>query len=246
MPVLRRLAVLAGVTAAGLFSIGPALADETKPATLYGDMSSVTQDMLDRAGQNGNDFLLTNGNYWQQRYYPNAQINRGNVGRLRPAWIFQTDLMESMETSPIVVNGIMYVTTSYDHVYALDARTGEQLWHYQQKLGPITTYCCGPNNRGVAAYGDTVYLATLDSKLVALDAKTGKVKWSSDIADPEAGYSETMAPTAVDGKVLVGTNGGEYGIRGFVKAFDAKDGHLIWTFYTIPEKNLGPADYRPL
>jgi alcohol dehydrogenase (cytochrome c) len=239
MPVLRRLAVLAGVTAAGLFSIGPALADETKPATLYGDMSSVTQDMLDRAGQNGNDFLLTNGNYWQQRYYPNAQINRGNVGRLRPAWIFQTDLMESMETSPIVVNGIMYVTTSYDHVYALDARTGEQLWHYQQKLGPITTYCCGPNNRGVAAYGDTVYLATLDSKLVALDAKTGKVKWSSDIADPEAGYSETMAPTAVDGKVLVGTNGGEYGIRGFVKAFDAKDGHLIWTFYTIPEKNLG-------
>lgn len=239
MPVLRRLAVMASVAAAGLFNIGSALADETKPATLYGDMSSVTQDMLDRAGQNGNDFLLTNGNYSQQRFYPNAQINRGNVARLRPAWIFQTDLMESMETSPIIVNGIMYVTTSFDHVYALDARTGEELWHYQQKLGPITTYCCGPNNRGVAVYGDAVYLATLDSKLVALDAKTGKVKWSSDIADPEAGYSETMAPTAVDGKILVGTNGGEYGIRGFVKAFDAKDGHLIWTFYTIPEKNLG-------
>jgi alcohol dehydrogenase (cytochrome c) len=239
MPVFRRLAVAASVTAAGLFNVGAALADEAKPATLYGDMSSVTQDMLNRAGQNGNDFLLTNGNYWQQRFYPNAQINRGNVARLRPAWIFQTDLMESMETSPIIVNGIMYVTTSFDHVYALDARTGEQLWHYQQRLGPITTYCCGPNNRGVAAYGDTVYLATLDSKLVALDAKTGKVKWSSDIADPEAGYSETMAPTAVDGKILVGTNGGEYGIRGFVKAFDAKDGHLIWTFYTIPEKNVG-------
>jgi alcohol dehydrogenase (cytochrome c) len=239
MPVLRRLAVTASVAAAGLFSIGSALADENKPATLYGDMSLVTQDMLDRAGQNGNDFLLTNGNYSQQRFYPNAQINRGNVAKLRPAWIFQTDLMESMETSPIIVNGIMYVTTSFDHVYALDARTGEELWHYQQKLGPITTYCCGPNNRGVAVYGDAVYLATLDSKLVALDAKTGKVKWSSDIADPEAGYSETMAPTAVDGKILVGTNGGEYGIRGFVKAFDAKDGHLIWTFYTIPEKNLG-------
>ncbi len=125
MPVLRRLAVAAGVTASGLFSVGSAMADETKPATLYGDMSSVTQDMLNKAGQNGNDFLFTNGNYWQQRFYPNGQINRGNVRRLRPAWIFQTDLMESMETSPIMVNGMMYVTTSFDHVYALNAEPGK-------------------------------------------------------------------------------------------------------------------------
>jgi PQQ-dependent dehydrogenase (methanol/ethanol family) len=240
MVKLHRLTTIAGVFAVCLAGMAvSAAADETKPATLYGDMSTVTQDMLDRAGHDGNNFLLTNGNYWQQRYYPNRQINRGNVAKLRPAWIFQTDLMESMETSPLVVNGIMYVTTSFDHVYALDARTGAELWHYQQKLGPITTYCCGPNNRGVAAYGDNVYLATLDAKLVALDAKTGKVKWQSEIADPEQGYSETMAPTAVGGKILVGTNGGEYGIRGFVKAFDAKDGKLLWTFYTIPEKNVG-------
>ena len=89
-------------------------------------------------------------------------------------------------------------------------------------MGPITTYCCGPNNRGVAAYGDKVYMGTLDAKLVALDAKTGKVVWEKQIADPELGYSETMAPTAVNGKILIGTNGGEYGIRGFVKAYDAK------------------------
>ena len=127
-----------------------------------------------------------------------------------------------METAPIVVNGVMYVTTSFSHVYALDARTGEQLWHYKHKMGPITTYCCGPNNRGVAVSGDKVFMATLDAKLVALDAKTGKVVWETQIADPELGYSETMAPTVVDGKVLIGTNGGEYGIRGFVKAFDAK------------------------
>jgi alcohol dehydrogenase (cytochrome c) len=210
-----------------------------KPAPKYGDMSTVTQDLLNRAGTDGNNFLLTNGDYRQQRYYPNSQINRANVARLRPAWIFQTDLMESIETSPIIVNGIMYVTTSYDHVYALDARTGEQLWHYKHKLGPITTYCCGPNNRGVAAYEDKIYLATLDAKLVALDAKTGKVAWQSDIADPELGYSETMAPTAVKGKILVGTNGGEYGIRGFVKAYDAGTGRLIWTFHTIPENSVG-------
>ena len=144
-----------------------------------------------------------------------------------------------METTPIVVNGIMYVTTSFNHVYALDARTGEQFWHYKHEIGPITVYCCGPNNRGVAVYGDMVYMGTLDSKLVALDAKTGNMVWQADIADPELGYSETMAPTAVNGKILIGTNGGEYGIRGFVKAFDAKDGKLLWTFYTIPENSVG-------
>ena len=233
-------AVTAGAIAFLLVATDAGLSQEVaKPAPKYGDMSTVTQDLLNRAGTDGNNFLLTNGDYRQQRYYPNSQINRANVARLRPAWIFQTDLMESIETSPIVVNGVMYVTTSYDHVYALDARTGEQLWHYKHKLGPITTYCCGPNNRGVAAYEDKIYLATLDAKLVALDAKTGKVAWQSDIADPELGYSETMAPTAVKGKILVGTNGGEYGIRGFVKAYDAGTGRLIWTFHTIPENSVG-------
>jgi len=216
-----------------------AWSQEIKPATKYGDMSVVSQDLLDRAATDGSNFLHTNGDYSQLRFYRNRQINRDNVAKLRPAWIFQTEVMESMETTPIVVNGTMYITTSFSHVYALNARTGEQLWHFKPKLGPITTFCCGPNNRGVAVYDDKVYLATLDAKLVALDAKTGKVVWQSDIADPEAGYSETMAPTAVKGKILVGTNGGEYGIRGFVKAFDAKSGKLLWTFNTIPENSVG-------
>src|SRR5690242_6048800 len=107
----------------------------------------------------------------------------------------------------------MYVTTTFSHDYALDARTGQELWHYKHKLGRHSTYCCGPNNRRVTAYGDKVYLATLDSKLVALNAKTGAKVWKQTIAVPELGYSETMAPTAVEGKILVGTNGGEYGIR---------------------------------
>ena len=107
-------------------------------------------------------------------------------------------------------------------------------------MGPVTVYCCGPNNRGAAVYGDKVYLATLDAKLDAIDAKTGKLVWSQPIVpDPSLGYSETMAPTAVDGKILIGTNGGEYGIRGFVKAFDANDGKLLWTFNTIPENSVG-------
>ena len=201
--------------------------------------SNVTQDMLDRAANDRNNFLHTNGDYTQKRFSPNTQITPGNVGKLRPAWIFQTEVRESLETSPIIVNGVMYVTTSFSHVYALNAQTGEQLWHYKHALGPITTYCCGPNNRGVAVYDDKVYLATLDAKLVALDAKTGNKVWQSDIGDPELGYSETMAPTAVKGKILIGTNGGEYGIRGFVKAYDAKDGKLLWTFFTTPENSVG-------
>lgn len=208
-------------------------------APRYGDLSVVTQDQLNRADTDGNNFMMTNGNYAQTRFYPNRQINAGNVSRLRPAWVFQTDVKESMETSPIVVNGIMYVTTSFDHVYALNARTGEQIWYYAQKLGPLTIYCCGPNNRGVTVLGDKVYLATLDSKLVALDAKTGKVAWETQVADPTLGYSETMAPTAVEGKILIGTNGGEYGIRGFVRAYDAATGKLIWNFDTVPEDSVG-------
>jgi PQQ-dependent dehydrogenase (methanol/ethanol family) len=210
-----------------------------KGAAAAAPAPNVTQAMLNNAAHDSKNFLATNGDYNQQRFHPAEQINRNTVKKLHVAWIFQTDVRESTETSPIVVDGVMYVTTSFDHVYALDAKTGEQLWEYKHEMGPITVYCCGPNNRGVAVYGQKVYVATLDSKLVALDAKTGKPAWTSDIADPTLGYSETMAPTAVDGKILIGTNGGEYGIRGFVKAYDANDGKLLWTFTTIPDDSVG-------
>jgi PQQ-dependent dehydrogenase (methanol/ethanol family) len=216
-----------------------AQAQEVKPASKWGDMTLVTQDLLNRAASDGNNFLHTNGNYHQTRYYPNRQINTSNVHKLRPAWMFQTEVKDSFETSPIIINGIMYFTTAFNHVYAVDARTGEQLWHFKHKMGPVTVYCCGPNNRGVAVAGDRVFMATLDAKLLALDAKTGQLVWETQIADPELGYSETMAPTAVGDKILIGTNGGEYGIRGFVKAYNAKDGKLLWTFHTIPEKSVG-------
>ncbi len=196
---------------------------------------SVPQQQLDAADRDGANFLHSNMNYAQTRYYPATQINSGNVSKLRPAFQFQTEVVESMETAPIVVDGVMYITTSFNHVYALDAVTGKQFWHYKHKPDPVTTFCCGPNNRGVAIMGDRVFMGTLDSKVVALDAKTGKLLWSTQVADPEEGYSETMAPVAVNGKILIGTNGGEYGVRGFVKAYDANDGKLLWTFFTIPD-----------
>lgn len=233
--------LLASVAAMAVCAVqaGVSQAEEVQRGTLYGDMSIVSQDMLSRAASDGNNFLHANGNYDQTRFYPNKQINTSNVRKLRPAWIFQTEVVETMETTPIVVNGVMYVTTAFNHVYALDAATGQQIWHYKHKMGPVTTYCCGPNNRGVAIAGDRVFMGTLDAKLVALDSKTGKVLWETQIADPELGYSETMAPTVVGNKVLIGTNGGEYGIRGFVKAFDTQTGKEIWTFHTIPEDSVG-------
>ena len=169
---------------------------------------------------------------------PGKQINTSNVGKLHPAWIFQTEVKESLETTPIVVNGVMYVTTSFNHVYAINAKTGEEYWHYKHAMGPVTTYCCGPNNRGVAVYDDKVYMA--HARLQARRARCQDRQLG--VADrnrrTQLGYSETMAPTAVNGKILIGTNGGEYGIRGFVRAYDAKTGKLIWNFDTIPE-NFG-------
>ena len=200
---------------------------------------NVTQTMLSRAAGDSGNFLHTNGNYEQTRFYASSQLNKNNVSKLKVAWIFQTEIVESMETTPIIVNDVMYVTTSFNHVYALNAGTGKEIWHYKHKMGPITTYCCGPNNRGVAVYDNMVYMGTLDAQLVALDARDGSLVWKSQIAEPELGYSETMAPTAVNGKILIGTNGGEYGIRGFVKAYDAKSGNLLWTFHSIPTNSVG-------
>jgi PQQ-dependent dehydrogenase (methanol/ethanol family) len=232
----RGAALAAGIA----FALGAAAQEvQQKPATTGGGVPkdvSVSQEALTKAGGQGTNWLHTNGSYDQQRFYPGNQINTQNVKNLRPAFVFQTEVVESMETAPIVIGGVMYLTTSYNHVYAIDAATGQEFWHYKHKMGPVTTFCCGPNNRGVAISGGRVFMGTLDAKLVALDAKTGKLLWETQIADPEKGYSETMSPTVIDNKVLIGTNGGEYGIRGFVKAYNADDGKLLWTFYTIPEK----------
>ena len=236
------LAVARGAVLAlgAVFALGALAQEVQKGAATSGAGApknlSVSQEALTKAGGQGANWLHTNGSYDQARYYPGSQINAQNVKNLRPVFVFQTEVTESMETAPIVVDGVMFLTTSYNHVYAVDAATGKEFWHYKHKMGPVTTFCCGPNNRGVAIAGGKVFMGTLDAKLVALDAKTGKLAWETQIADPEKGYSETMAPTVVDNKVLIGTNGGEYGIRGFVKAFNADDGKLLWTFFTIPEK----------
>ncbi len=233
--MLKALVATSLVIAGSSYAQEPIAGAGIKPIAMP-NFGSVSQSMLDNAGKDSKNWLLPNGSYEQTRFYPANQINTGNVSKLRPAFVVQTAVLESMETAPLVVNGVMFITTSYNHVYAVNATTGEQYWHYKHKIGPVSTYCCGPNNKGVAISEGKLFMGTLDAKIVALDAKSGKLLWQTQIADPELGYSETMAPTVVDGKVLIGTNGGEYGVRGFVKAFNAETGKLDWTFYTIPEK----------
>jgi alcohol dehydrogenase (cytochrome c) len=191
--------------------------------------TDVTDAMLKNARSNGSNWAIYGHDYTNQRYSPLAQITTANVGSLKMAWMFQTGISR--------LDGVMYVTTPYNTAMAVDARTGQQIWRYEHKpsiTAPI--YCCGPNNRGVAISGNTVYMGTLDARLVALDSKTGAVKWDVEVADPEAGYSLTIAPLIVDNFVIVGSSGAEYGIRGFVKAYNKDDGKPAWTFYTLPDK----------
>ncbi|NOQ17316.1 MAG: PQQ-binding-like beta-propeller repeat protein [Methyloprofundus sp.] len=174
------------------------------------------------------------GNLQQTRFIDDASINTTNVEKLKLKWMFQTGIVGSFENTPIVQDGIMYITTPYNHIYALDARTGKRIWRYKHKLG-TTIYCCGPNSKGAAISGNLVVMATLDAMLVALDKQTGKLVWETTIANSEQGYSETGAPIIFQDKIIIGVAGAEYGIRGFISAYDLKTGELVWRWYTIPE-----------
>ncbi len=178
--------------------------------------------------------------YDNQRYSPLTEIDRTNVARLGLAGIFQlnVDRAHGLETTPIVADGVMYVTTSYDNVLAFDLRTRKRLWQYEHKLG-TAIFCCGPVNRGVAVARGRVFLATLDAHLVALDAATGSVAWDVVTHPADSGYAHTEAPLVVDDKVIVGVAGGEYGIRGSVSAYDASSGALVWRWYAIPSPEEG-------
>ena len=173
-----------------------------------------------------------------QRFSPLRQIDTGNVGRLHLAWKYHTGIPHAFEASPVVVDGTMFVSTPLNHVVALDAATGRKLWEHAESLS-TTVHCCGPVNRGVAVYGGRVYEGTLDGRLVALDARTGRRIWVVRVADNERGYAVDGAPVAADGKIIVGISGAEYGIRGFVTAYDAVTGALVWRFYTIPSPQEG-------
>jgi alcohol dehydrogenase (cytochrome c) len=182
------------------------------------------------------NWLTYSRNYTGQRYSPLDQIHPGNVSKLRIAWMRQVDETDAFETSPIVVDGTLFVTEPPNAVEALDAATGRALWRYEKQIPKDLRLCCGRVNRGLAILGSVVYYASIDAHLIALDARTGNLRWDVTMADYKVGYSSTGAPLAVKDKIITGMAGGEYGTRGFIDGYDAKTGKRLWRFNTIPAK----------
>jgi len=196
--------------------------------------AQVSYERLLRAAEEPQNWLSYSGSYASQRYSLLRQINPANVKTLEQKWIFQAESLEKFETTPLVADGIMYITQAPSDAVALDARTGRVFWIYRYFPSQDVKPCCGSVNHGLAMLGDTLFLATLDAHLVALDAKTGRPLWNTPVANPNAGYAMTLAPLVVKDKVIVGVAGGEFGIRGFIAAYDARTGREAWKFYTIP------------
>jgi alcohol dehydrogenase (cytochrome c) len=196
--------------------------------------SPVTQQRLENPEVS--NWLLYRRTYDGHGFSPLRQINTDNVRNLSPVWTYSTGVVEGHEAPPMVNNGVMFVTTPEMQVLALDAATGELIWRYKEKL-PEDLFQLHPTNRGVALWKDKLYLATVDSRLIALDAKTGKVVWNSQIGDYKRGEYSTLEPLVVNGKVIVGTSGGEFGVRAFIAAFDADSGKQLWKTYSIPAPN---------
>jgi alcohol dehydrogenase (cytochrome c) len=188
------------------------------------------------AAKNRGEWLIYGRTYDNQRFSPLTQVKPSNVAKLRPVWSAGLNSLDGLEATPVVSGGVMYVTGSHAHVFAFDAVNGQRLWQWapEEPEGLGTVLCCGPVNRGVAVYDDLVYVLTLDARLVALKKDTGEVAWEKAIDDWKKGVSATGAPYIVKGMVVVGIAGGEYGVRGYVRAYDAKSGAERWTTYTIP------------
>src|SRR5215471_18065103 len=198
--------------------------------------AQVTFDRLRNTEREPGNWLTYSGNYSSHRYSALDQINAQNVKNLKPLWAYQFDALDKAETTPLVVDNVMYLTESPSNVIALDTRTGRALWSYRRVVPKDVRICCGLVNRGVAVLGDLVFVGTVDAHLIALDAKTGSVRWDATVADYKTGHAITAAPLAVKDKVVVGMAGGEFGVRGFVDAYDAKTGKQAWRFWTVPVK----------
>ena len=199
-----------------------------------GVSAQVPPERLEAAAEAPADWLTYSGTYFSQRYSELDQVTPANVGDLQLQWVYQTPVFGPWQSTPLVVDGIMYVTQRPNDVVALDARTGRVFWTYQYPTPPDHRACCGSNNRGVAILDNRLFMATLDAHVVALDATTGAELWDVELADKELAYSFTLAPLAIKDKVIVGTAGGDRGIRGFISALDAATGEEVWRFYTIP------------
>ena len=196
--------------------------------------AQIAPERIRSADREPGNWLTYSRTYSGQRYSPLAEVTTANVGRLQAAWTYQIQQPGKFSTSPIVIDGILYITEPGGEVVALDGRTGRPVWRFGRRPPADLHACCGSANRGLAVLGDLLFVGTLDAHLLAIDLETGKLRWDTVVADYLTGHAITVAPLAIDEKVLVGIAGGEYGIRGFVDAYDAKTGRRLWRFWTVP------------
>ena len=217
-------------SAASLLLLACIAAGEAGPSILE-SYKPVTSERLKKPGDG--DWLMVRRTYDGWGYSPLAQITPANVARLHPVWVFATGVNNGHEAPPIVNAGVMFVATPGNQVIAIDAKSGGVLWRYRRPL-PEDARVGHPTSRGVALHGDRIYFAASEAVLVALDARTGSEAWTTTVAENSLGYYMSLAPLVADGKVLVGTSGGDRGVRGFVAAFDAATGKELWKTYTIP------------
>ena len=222
MPIMMRILLL---TVAVLLFL---------PCALWAQGAPVTFERLLHADAEPQNWLTYSGGYDSRRYSTLSQINRSNVAGVQLKWVYQIDSLQKAETSPLVVGGVMYLTQAPNDVVALDARSGRAFWIYQYKPAPGYKLCCGTVNRGLAILGDTLFMGTVDGHLIAIDARSGRALWNTTVADYTASYAIVLAPLVIKDKVLIGVAGGEFGVRGFIAAFDAKTGREDWRFYTVP------------
>ncbi len=194
----------------------------------------VTWERLVNAADEPQNWLMYSATFDSQRHSRLEQVHTRNVDQLELKWAYQIPEIDRAETTPLVVDGVMFVTEAPSNAVALDAATGRQYWRYEHELPDDLRICCGRNNRGVAILGETLYMSTLDAHLVAIDARTGNLVWNREVADHQAGYSKTAAPLIVKDQVVTGIAGGEYGIRGFLDSYNAETGEQEWRAWTIP------------
>jgi alcohol dehydrogenase (cytochrome c) len=196
--------------------------------------AQVSYDRLLKAASEPHNWLMYSGTFFSQRYSTLRQIDPANVKNLEQKWLYQSPVIGNWQSTPLVVDGVMYLTQRPNDVVALDAKTGRAYWIYRHNTASDQKACCGSNNRGVAILGDSLFMGTLDGYLISLNAKSGRPRWKIKVAEYMAGYSITHAPLVIKDKVIVGVGGGELGIRGFIAAYDAQSGKELWRFYTIP------------
>lgn len=257
----RGIVVLAAlIVAPSAIAFGVNSSDQGEPDLKDSSVSNTTSKLVSspakqlayqkravNAEQETGNWLLHGRTYSEQRFSPLTQINESNVSKLGHAWTFDASSSRGLEATPIVRDGVMFTTGAWSIVYAIDARTGKKIWKYDPKVPGAwgRKGCCDIVNRGVAVWGDAVYSATFDGRLIALDVKTGELLWERNTVDRTKSATITGAPRIVNGKVIIGNGGAEYDVRGYVSAYDAVSGELAWRFYTVPNSK-DPQEHKEL